>query len=125
MKAEWIARQSSRPAGWLGEIVARVMARETRPVNAFTLAQLPLEPNGAVLEIGCGHGLALAELASRTTQSFAAGVDPSDVMVRLASRRLRRAIAAGRAQVREAEAARLPFEDARFDAALAVHVLYF
>jgi ubiquinone/menaquinone biosynthesis C-methylase UbiE len=46
-------------------------------------------------------------------------------MVRLAARRLRRAIARGRADVRRAEAAHLPFEDARFDAALAVHVLYF
>jgi ubiquinone/menaquinone biosynthesis C-methylase UbiE len=125
MKPLWIARQSRLPAGWAGEVVARVMAWDTRSANAFALAQLPVEPHHAVLEIGCGHGRTLAELARRAADGFVAGIDPSDVMVRLATRRLRSAIGRGRAEVRRAEAAHLPFEDARFDAVLAVHVLYF
>jgi len=125
MKPLWIARQSRHPAGWLGEVVARVMSIETRSANAFALAQLSLERHHAVLEIGCGHGRTLAKLAHRAAEGFVAGIDPSDVMVRLAARRLRSAIARGRADVRRAEAAHLPFEDARFDAVLAVHVLYF
>lgn len=125
MKPDWIARQSRRPAGWLGEVVARVMARETRGANAFALDQLGLEASHAVLEVGCGHGETLRTVAGRATSGFAAGIDPSDVMVRLAARRLRREIRSGRVEVRQAEAARIPFEDARFDAALAVHVLYF
>ena len=126
MKPDWIARQSRRPSGWVGEVVARVMARETRAANAIALNQLPLEPGDAVLEIGCGHGRTLAMLARRATDGFVAGIDPSDVMARLATRAPpRRRSHAGRAEVHEAEAARIPFEDARFDAALAVHVLYF
>jgi ubiquinone/menaquinone biosynthesis C-methylase UbiE len=125
MKPGWIARQSRRPSGWIGEVVARVMARETRAANAFAMGHLPLAPGDAVLEIGCGHGQTLARLAERVAGGFAAGIDPSDVMVRLATRRLRRAIARGRAAVERAEASRLPFPDARFDAALAVHVLPF
>lgn len=125
MKPEWIARQSRRPAGWLGELVARVMAWDTRAANAFALSQLPLERGDAVLEIGCGHGQTLVKLARRAADGFAAGIDPSDVMVRLTTRRLRSGIDRGHAEVHRAEAARLPFEDARFDAALAVHVLYF
>jgi len=125
MKPEWIARQSRRPTGWLGEVVARVMARDTRSANAHALNELPVEPGDAVLEIGCGHGQTLEKLARRATGGFVAGIDPSDVMLRLATRRLRREIERGDAEVHEAEAARLPFQDARFDAALAVHVLYF
>jgi ubiquinone/menaquinone biosynthesis C-methylase UbiE len=125
MKPEWIARQSRRPSGWLGEVVARVMAFETRAANAFALRQLPLAPGAAVLEIGCGHGRTLAALARRVRGGTVAGVDPSDVMVRHATQRMRAEIARGRAEVHRAEAARLPFPDARFDAALAVHVLYF
>jgi ubiquinone/menaquinone biosynthesis C-methylase UbiE len=125
MKPGWIARQSRRPSGWVGEVVARVMARETRAANAFALERLRLAPGDAVLEIGCGHGETLARLAERVAGGFAAGIDPSDVMVRLASRRLRRAIARGHAAVHRAEASHLPFPDARFDAALAVHVLPF
>ncbi len=125
MKPEWIARQSRRPSGWLGELVARVMRLETRSANAFALSALPIEPTDGVLEVGSGHGQTVAEIARRVPDGFVAGVDPSDVMVRLSARRLQPAIERGRASVHRSEAAKLPFEDARFDAALAVHVLYF
>lgn len=125
MKPEWIARQSSRPRGWLGEIVARVMSYETIPVNRIALEHLEVDAGEAVLDVGCGHGRTLAALERHGQAGFVAGIDPSDVMVRLASRRLRRAIAHGRAEVQRAESSRIPYLDARFDAALAVHVLYF
>lgn len=125
MKPEWIARQSRRPAGWLGEVVARVMALETRAANTFALGQVELGPADAVLEVGCGHGETLLTVARRATSGFVAGIDLSDVMVRLATRRLRSEIRGGRVEVHQAEAARIPFEDARFDVVLAVHVLYF
>ena len=124
MKPGWIARQSRRPSGWLGEVVARVMARETRAANVFALAQLRAAPHHSVLEIGCGSGQNLERLARRNDAGFVAGIDASDVMVRLATRRLRAQIERGSVDVRHAEAAKLPFEPARFDAALAVHVLY-
>jgi ubiquinone/menaquinone biosynthesis C-methylase UbiE len=124
MKPGWIARQSRLPSGWIGEVVGRVMARDTRTANEFALDQFPVSPSDAILEIGCGHGATLVDLATRT-DGFVAGIDPSDVMVRLATRRLRGAIDAGRAAVHHCDAAQLPFDDARFDAALAVHVLYF
>jgi SAM-dependent methyltransferase len=122
MKPGWIARQSRRPSGWLGGIVARLMARETRTANVFAAAR------GATPQCardGCGSGQNLELLARRNGAGFVAGIDASDVMVRLATRRLRAQIEQGRVDVRRAEAAKLPFEPARFDAALAVHVLYF
>ena len=61
-----------------------------------------------MLEIGCGPGVALADAARRASAGFAAGVDPSAVMVAQARRRCRAAIAAGRAEVRQAPAAAFP-----------------
>ncbi len=123
-KSELIARQSRRPSGWLGEIVARAMAFDTAHENRIAVSRLAVRPGEAVLEVGCGHGRTLARIA-RGPCSFAAGIDPSEVMVRLARRRLRRWTEAGRAQVSLAASSSLPHPDARFDAALAVHVLYF
>jgi SAM-dependent methyltransferase len=123
-KPELIARQSSRPSGWLGEIVARVMAFETQPANRIALEQLAVCPGEVVLEIGCGHGRTLARLA-RTPRAHLAGIDPSEVMVRLARKRMRRWIDAGRADVSLASSAKIPHADERFDAAFAVHVVYF
>jgi SAM-dependent methyltransferase len=123
-KPELIARQSRQPSGWLGEIVARVMGFETQPVNQIALQQLAVRAGEAVLEIGCGHGRTLARLA-RTPCSFLAGIDPSEVMLRLARKRVRRWIDAGRAEVRLASSAKIPHADRRFDAVFAVHVVYF
>lgn len=123
-KLELIARQSRQPSGWFGEIVARVMAFETQPANRLAVEALAVQPGEAVLEIGCGHGRTLARIAATPGISLA-GIDPSEVMVRLARRRLRRWIDAGRADVALASSAKIPHADARFDAALAVHVIYF
>jgi SAM-dependent methyltransferase len=124
VKSELVARQSRRPSGWLGEIVARVMALETAPANRIALEQLAVQDGEAILEVGCGHGSTLARIARGPFGSLA-GVDASEVMVRLASKRLRPSIAAGRAEVSLATSDALPFASGRFDAAFAVHVLYF
>ncbi len=123
-KPELIARQSSRPSGLLGEIVARVMSFETARANRMAMEQLAVDANETILEIGCGHGRTLARIA-QATRGFVAGIDPSQVMVRLTRRRLSREIAAGRAEISLGTSRALPHPDARFDAALAVHVLYF
>lgn len=123
-KPELIARQSRRPSGWFGEIVARVMAFETEPVNRIAMQELALQPGESVLEIGCGHGQTLARLAE-TPDAHLAGIDPSDVMVRLARKKLHRCIETGRAEISLASSEKIPHRDARFDAALAVHVVYF
>jgi len=124
MKSELIARQSRLPQGWLGEIVARVMSLETTAANQRAIERLAPAPGEAVLEVGCGHGRTLAKIASSGVR-LAAGVDPSDVMVRLARRRLRHEIRGGRAVVEHADAASMSFKRGCFDAALAVHVVYF
>ena len=123
-KPELIARQSRRPSGWLGEIVARVMSFETAPANRIAVDELAAQPGEAILEIGCGHGRTLARIATSPCARLA-GVDPSDVMVRLARRRLRRWIESGRAEIALASSASLPHPEQRFDAVLAVHVVYF
>jgi len=123
-KPELIARQSRQPSGWLGEIVARVMAFDTAQANRIAVERLAVQADEAVLEVGCGHGRTLARIA-RAPCGFLAGIDPSEVMVRLARRRLRRRIEAGQAEVSLAASSAISYPDARFDAALAVHVLYF
>jgi len=123
-KSELIARQSRRPTGWLGEIVGRVMAFDTAQANRIAVERLAAGASEAILEIGCGHGRTLAALAAAPCAHLA-GIDPSDVMVRLARRRMKRWIDAGRAEISLASSTKIPHPDGRFDAVLAVHVVYF
>ncbi|NNL67052.1 MAG: methyltransferase domain-containing protein [Myxococcales bacterium] len=124
-KPEFIARQSAHPTGWLGHVVARVMAVHTAAANRRVIARLEPKPGENVLEIGCGHGRMLREIARRVAPGLAAGVDPSDVMRSVARRTLRREIDAGHASVAEGSADEVPFPDARFDKVVSVHTIYF
>ncbi|MBO9436672.1 methyltransferase domain-containing protein [Ruegeria sp. R13_0] len=124
-KPEFIARQGRRPTGLLGAIVARVMARETRPENDRALELLDLEYGDRLIDIGCGHGETLFKADRKVRLRESAGVDFSEVMLRRAGARNREAVWDMRLTLHHADTASLPFDTNRFDKALSVHTIYF
>jgi SAM-dependent methyltransferase len=72
-----------------------------------------------VLDVGCGPGALTADLVDRLGPEAVSAVDPSEPFVAAARRRH-----AG-VEVLQASAERLPFDDDRFDAALAQLVVHF
>jgi SAM-dependent methyltransferase len=124
-RPEFIARQARCPTGWLGAVLARIMAVETANENETALALLELQPRDHVLDIGCGHGRTLTQAARAVREGFVAGVDLSARMVRMATQRNAELVQSGRVEVRLADACRIPYPDERFDKIVAVHVLYF
>jgi ubiquinone/menaquinone biosynthesis C-methylase UbiE len=90
-----------------------------RPYRRHALALMALRPGEHVLEIGCGTGEALAELAGITV--YATGLDLSPRMLEQAGARLR---ALGRSAVLvEGDGHSLPFADASQDAVFMSFVL--
>lgn len=124
-KPEFIARQSRRPTGLLGAIVARIMARETRPENLHALRLLDLVDGDSLIDIGCGHGETLFEADSMVQLSGSAGVDFSEVMLSRARTRNLEAVRDMRLTLRCADTVALPFPDQHFSKALSVHTIYF
>ncbi len=124
-RPEFIARQSRCPSGMLGLLIARVMAKETAEANTHPLSLVELWPTDHVLEIGFGHGRTIERAAGAVTKGFVAGVDLSGDMVRMASKRLRAFVESGRVELKQADSARLPYDNGRFDKAYALHTLYF
>jgi ubiquinone/menaquinone biosynthesis C-methylase UbiE len=122
-RPEFIARQSGNPRGFVGGILARIMAFETADQNRRALDALAVSDGDDVLELGYGHGRTLEAIARLTPSGRIAGVDVSEDMRDMASRRC-----AGLARTVDlfaGDTRRLPFEDASFSRALAVHLLYF
>ena len=82
--------QFSRPHGLLGRLAGWIMA--TRPSNRernrWTLDLIAPKDEEALLEIGCGPGLGLAEAAARAPRAQLTGIDHSVVMLEQAKRRL-------------------------------------
>ncbi len=124
-KPGFIARQGRKPSGLLGQIVAHVMAKETADENNVAVELLQLQPDDAVLEIGCGHGETLAKCANAVSRGLLCGIDFSSVMHRHAIRRHRRLVAKKRIEFHLGSSDRLPFNDKSFDRTFAVHTIYF
>ncbi len=88
-----------------------------RPARGRGLELLDIQPGERVLEIGCGTGEALTDLARRAGPSGrVCGLDLSAGMLSVARGRIGRGAARPTALVR-GDAARLPFPNEAFDAA--------
>ncbi|HZS02073.1 MAG TPA: class I SAM-dependent methyltransferase [Chloroflexota bacterium] len=116
--------QFGRPTGPLGRVAGWLMAR-TDADDRWVVDLLDVRPDDRVLEIGYGPGVAIALLAARAPAGLVVGVDPSDVMARQARQRSRGAVRAGRVRLCQGDALALPFGDARFTKACAIHAVYF
>jgi ubiquinone/menaquinone biosynthesis C-methylase UbiE len=120
---DWLTdRQARRPSGEQARLVYRDPLFH-RPNFAVLLELLALEPEDVLLEVGCGGGAFLQ--GALESGCRAAAVDHSPDMVRLARETNAEAITAGRLEILEASAERLPFPDEMFTCATMTGVLGF
>lgn len=124
-RPEFIARQSRHPSGVLGWLIGHIMSVETATANDAALKLLALEPRDRVLEVGFGHGRTIERAAAMAREAFVAGIDTSEEMVQMATRRCRSLIAAGRVRLALGDSGSIPYPDAFFDKAYAIHTIYF
>jgi ubiquinone/menaquinone biosynthesis C-methylase UbiE len=124
-RPEFIARQGRMPSGVFGNIVASVMQRETEDVNQSVIELLDISRGERILDIGCGNGMSLSGLATKSGDGLIVGVDHSDLMCRRAVANNRQLITDGRVKVECAASDDLPFESGLFDAVMSVHTIYF
>jgi cyclopropane fatty-acyl-phospholipid synthase-like methyltransferase len=83
---------------------------------------LAVQPADRLLEIGCGHGVAVSLVCERLDGGSIVAIDRSPTMVEAARRRNADHIAAGRASLQVASLHEADLGDARFDKIFAIHV---
>jgi SAM-dependent methyltransferase len=121
----FIARQASHPSGLIGRLLLRVMARETARFNREILDRLEPRAGDDILEVGYGHGRALATAGERVPAARLSGIDISGVAQQTAAQRCRALVAAGRLDLRVGDSSHLPWDAAAFDRVFSVNTLYF
>lgn len=105
----------------MGVVFGWLMAWSNGPAYKHAAKLLDPQAEDWILETGFGTGHLAARLARITTRGMVCGVDPSDLMVKTAQRR----VAGLRADLRKGTADRLPWPDAKFDKAAALHNFQF
>lgn len=105
----------------MGVVFGWMMAWLNGPSYKHAARLLDPQTEDWILETGFGTGHLAARLARVTTRGMVCGVDPSDLMVRTAQRR----VAGLRANLRKGTADALPWPDATFDKAAALHNFQF
>ena len=111
------------PRGVVGSVGARLMPRMVGPLYPMLAKELDLRPDDDLLDVGCGSAWLLAEQASQV--HHVAGLDKSEIQVRMARKRLADRIAAGTAEVVLGDAMKLPWEDGRFSVVGSLNCLKF
>src|SRR4029077_14385771 len=82
--------QAMRPSGKVGRVFGWVMARLNRDSYRWAVEQMRAAAPRSFLEIGFGTGHLLKSAMRTFKLARAAGVDPSELMVETAQRRLKR-----------------------------------
>ena len=99
-----------------GQVPARV---------AWAVELLDVRPDAAVLEVGCGPGVAVRLLAERLVDGHVTAIDRSATALERAAARNADHVGSGRVVLRRLELAALEPDGPAFDAVLAVNVNLF
>jgi SAM-dependent methyltransferase len=100
------------PRGFIGGLVARLMPLGHAPIYKRVAGVLDLQPEDELLDVACGAGYFLKRYAHHVKNI--AGLDYSEVMVKIAKNKHKKRIAAGTAEIEFGEASHLPWEKDRF-----------
>jgi SAM-dependent methyltransferase len=121
-----VARQFADPSGPAGRLVTWLLARGNASFNRWLVREVAaaVPAPAIVIELGCGPGIALAELLRAYPAARVIGADPSAVVLASARRRNRRAAAEGRLTLATGDAGTAAGY-APAGLVLACHVLYF
>lgn len=117
---EYIAKQFANPRGIGGRIVMAVMNRQNAQMYEATERLLRPRNDDIILDIGCGNGIMLEQIA-HACDCHLIGTDISEDALEIAKRRL----AGTNVELLRCPVDDTPLEDAAVDKALTINTIYF
>lgn len=108
--------QNMLPRGLAGRMIAWLMPLGHGSIYKAVSEVANLQPQDDLVEIACGSGHFIKNYASNVRS--VAGIDLSELVVKLATNKNRKRIASGTAEFKHGEASKLPWKDSRFSVAI-------
>ncbi|MBN2402138.1 MAG: class I SAM-dependent methyltransferase [Spirochaetes bacterium] len=118
-------KQCRKPSGGLGRFIGRSMNFGHSGIRCWGIGHVSIKPAGYILDVGCGGGKAVSELASSCPYGKVFGIDYSEDMVELSKKVNRKYIAKGIVEILHGSVSSLPFKDNFFDLVTAFETYYF
>jgi SAM-dependent methyltransferase len=101
------------------------MAGKASERFVWAVDTLEVRPADRLLEVGCGHGVAVSLVCERLTTGTITAIDRSPKMIEMATRRNREHVEAGRAVLEAVALEHADLGDRRFDKVFAFNVAAF
>jgi ubiquinone/menaquinone biosynthesis C-methylase UbiE len=122
---EEIGRQCRMPQGRFGAFWLRTMNIAHSRLTQWGLRHVKIRESDTILDVGCGGGKTVSDLAKIATEGKVYGIDYSEASVAIATSVNKRYINAGRVEIYHASVESLPFPDDMFDLVTAVETYFF
>ncbi|MFX1567543.1 MAG: class I SAM-dependent methyltransferase [Promethearchaeota archaeon] len=120
-----LVNQVRKPNGKLGGLIARGMNRGHSKLAKWGLSNFSIEPNYAILDIGCGGGGNIKHFAKTITDGKIFGIDYSETAVDISMKVNKKFIEKGTVEINQGSVSSLPFEDNYFDLVTGFETSYF
>ena len=117
--------QCRKPSGRFGRFVGRSMNFGHTKMRRWGLSHISIEPDSCILDIGCGGGKTVKELAMSAVKGKVYGIDYSEDMVQLSKKVNDSLIKQSIVEIMYGTVSSLPFSDNIFDLVTAFEAYYF
>jgi ubiquinone/menaquinone biosynthesis C-methylase UbiE len=125
LKFSIMTKQLRKPSGLLAGKVSNKMNEVNEVVYDFTLENMNIKENEAILEIGFGNGKFFNKLFAKARNVKIWGIDFSKDMVGMATKYNQSSIRAGKLNLQLGSSDNLPFANDSFDKVFCINVIYF
>ncbi|MEO8854710.1 MAG: class I SAM-dependent methyltransferase [Ginsengibacter sp.] len=120
-----LLKQAGRPKGWFGEFMLRGMNKGHSKMTDWGLAQISIEKDFIILDVGCGGGRTIQKMAQLASDGKIFGVDISEKSVEISRKTNVQLIKEGRVEIGNGSVSQLPYSDNMFDLVTTFESHYF
>ena len=122
---EKMVRQCRKPTGLFGRFVGMGMNTGHGKLRRWGLSHISINIDAFILDVGCGGGKAVYELAQISSSGKVCGIDYSKEMVQLAQKINKKFVETGHVEIIHGSVSSLPFPDGMFNLVTAFETYYF